>query len=130
LSYGKRKERTNVIAAWSSCKKLFASQTYEHTINKLTFLDWIKTSLLKHLKEGMIVIMDNAPWHKGDDIKELIESTGAKLLKLPPYSPDLNKIEQAWANLKAAVKKAATDIEDFHKNLTTQIHAMGDSKSA
>lgn len=69
--------------------------------------------------------MDNAPWHKGDDIKQLIESTGAKLIKLPPYSPDLNPIEHAWANLKAEVKKAATYIDDFHQNLATQIQAMG-----
>lgn len=71
--------------------------------------------------------MDNAPWHNGDDIKQLIETTGAKLLKLPPYSPDLNKIEKAWANLKAAIKKASSMIPDIHTNLAIQIHIMGSS---
>ncbi len=125
LTYGKRKGRTNIIAAWSSEKKLFASQSYEHTIKKLTFLDWLKTSLLRHLEKGMVVIMDNAPWHKGDDIRQVIESTGAKLLKLPPYSPDLNPIEKAWANLKAAVKKEALNIPDFRENIAAQVKTMG-----
>jgi transposase len=90
----------------------------------------MKTSLLEHLQEGMLVIMDNAPWHKGVDIKELIESTGAKLIMLPPYSPDLNKIEHAWANLKAAVKKASSSIPDIPITIATQIKAMGISNSA
>jgi transposase len=130
LTYGKRQGRTNVIAAWSSDKKLFASQRYEHSIKKLSFLGWIRTCLLNHLQKGMVVIMDNAPWPKGEDVKQLIESTGAKLIRLPPYSPDLNPIEHAWANLKAAVKKASSYITDFRQNLDTQIHAMGVSNCA
>lgn len=125
LTHGKRQGRTNIIAAWSSEKKLFASQSYEHTIKKVSFLEWLKTSLLKHLGKGMVVIMDNAPWHKGDDIKQLIEATGAKLIKLPPYSPDLNPIEKAWANLKAAVKKACPTLSDIRENIATQIKTMG-----
>ncbi|MEM7620224.1 MAG: transposase, partial [Pseudomonadota bacterium] len=80
--------------------------------------------LLQHLKTGMMVIMDNAPWHKGDDIRELIESTGAKLLKLPPYSPGLNPIEKAWANLKNAIKKAKKTISDIGENINMQIKNM------
>jgi transposase len=62
--------------------------------------------------------MDNAPWHKGEEIKKIIEETGAKLLYLPPYSPDLNPIEHAWANLKQFIRKLAhyplTAIEKIH----------------
>jgi transposase len=65
--------------------------------------------------------MNNAPWHIADDIKHVIESTDAKLIRLPPYSPDLNKIEQVWANLKVALKKAASAIPDIHLNPATQI---------
>lgn len=129
LTYGKRQGRTNVIGAWSTNNKLFATQTYDHTINKQTFVAWIKNQLLQHLKKGMVVIMDNAPWHKGNDIRELIESTGAKLIKLPPYSPDLNPIEHAWANLKHYVKSARKYFDSFADNLNAQIINMNHSKS-
>ena len=85
---------------------LFATQLFENiTVNKERFMLWIKTYLVPHLQKGKIVIMDNAPWHKGNDIREAIEETGAKLIFLPPYSPDLNPIEHAWANLKNKLKK-------------------------
>jgi transposase len=124
LVTGKRRKRTNVIGAWSSENKLFATQNYEHTINKQTFLEWIRNNLLPTLKEGFVVIMDNAPWHLGEDIKTLIESTGAKLLKLPPYSPDLNPIEHAWANLKQAIKTHQPTFSDFCENLNEQLKKM------
>ena len=92
-------------------------------------MEWLKTSLLPILKAGMVVIMDNAPWHKGDDIKQLVENTGATLLKLPPYSPDLNPIEHAWANLKKAIRKAAYNVNDMQKNITKQIQYMNHSKT-
>ncbi len=127
LTYGRRKGRTNVIGAWSKGRKLFGTQTYEHTINKAVFIKWLKTKLCPQLEPGQIVIMDNAPWHKGNDIKALIEATGAVMMKLPKYSPDLNPIEQAWANLKAAVRKHAKDIECQKHNIQNQINKMNHS---
>lgn len=129
LTYGKRQGRTNVIGAWSTANKLFATAIYDHTINKQTFLAWIKDHLICHLKAGIVVIMDNAPWHKENDIKELIESSGAKLIKLPPYSPDLNPIEHAWANLKHYVRSAKNIFKSFADNLNTQINKMDHSNS-
>lgn len=128
LTHGKRQGRTNVIGAWSTENKLFATNTYERTVNKQVFMEWLKSHLLPNLKPGMVVIMDNAPWHKGDDIKNLIESTGAQLLKLPPYSPDLNQIEHAWANLKHYVKSAKKDFDNFADNLASQLLKMNHSK--
>jgi len=72
--------------------------------------------------------MDNAPWHRGDKIANLIESTGAKLISLPPYSPALNPIEHAWANLKHYVKSAKKDFEHFSENLAVQLLKMNHSK--
>jgi transposase len=59
------------------------------------------------LKPGDIVVMDNLPAHKGEIVRNRIETTGARLLLLPPYSPDLNPIERAFSKLKALLRKAA-----------------------
>ena len=58
------------------------------------------------LKPGNVVVMDNLSSHKVAGVKQLIENTGAKLLYLPPYSPDLNPIEKAWAKLKQLLRSA------------------------
>jgi transposase len=55
---------------------------------------WTETSLLPTLVTGQVVVMDNATFHKGGRIEELIQSVGCRLLYLPPYSSDLNRIEQ------------------------------------
>ncbi|WP_341749895.1 transposase [Candidatus Tisiphia endosymbiont of Sialis lutaria] len=55
--------------------------------------------LIKELKAGQVVVMDNDSFHKSKKTKELIESVGCKLIFLPPYSPDLNLIEKFWANI-------------------------------
>lgn len=129
LTYGKRKGRTNVIGAWSSEHGLFATQTYDHTVNREVFIAWLKEKLVPHLQVGMTVIMDNAPWHKGQDIRDIIEAKGASLIYLPPYSPDLNPIEHTWANLKTAIKSAKNIIENITENIATQIIKLRKSKS-
>jgi transposase len=63
--------------------------------------------LIPTLIAGDIVVMDNLPVHKILAVRALIEAAGAKLLYLPPYSPDLNPIEMAFAKLKALLRKAA-----------------------
>jgi transposase len=71
------------------------------------FLTYVERCLVPELRPGEIVIMDNLPAHKVDGVQHLIEATGARLLYLPPYSPDLNPIEMAFAKLKALLRKAA-----------------------
>jgi transposase len=63
--------------------------------------------LVPELKPGDIVIMDNLPAHKVTGVREAIEDAGASLIYLPPYSPDLNPIEKAFAKVKAILRKAA-----------------------
>ena len=69
------------------------------------FNGWIQECLLPELRPGQVVVMDNAPFHKSQKTKELIESAGCKLLYQPKYSPDLNPIENVWANLKRKYRK-------------------------
>ena len=62
---------------------------------------------MPELRPGDIVVMDNLSSHKGPRVRALIEAAGAELLFLPPYSPDFNPIENAFAKLKALLRKAA-----------------------
>ena len=71
------------------------------------FLAWTEQMLAPELQPGDLVIMDNLPAHKVKGIRKAIEAQGAELLYLPPYSPDLNPIENAFAKLKALLRKAA-----------------------
>ena len=71
------------------------------------FLACVEQVLLPSLQRGDVVIMDNLPAHCRPAIRVAIEAAGAKLLYLPPYSPDFNPIENAFAKLKALLRKAA-----------------------
>jgi transposase len=70
------------------------------------FVEYVGQCLAPSLKPGDIVIIDNLPAHKRDDARQIIEAAGASLIYLPPYSPDLNPIEQSFAKLKANLRKA------------------------
>ena len=75
-------------------------------INGRIFLAYVEQFLVPTLKPGDIVIMDNLGSHKGLAVRRAIRAAGAKLLFLPPYSPDLNPIEQVFAKLKTLLRKA------------------------
>ena len=79
----------------------------EGPIDGESFRTYVGRVLLPTLRAGDIVIMDNLGSHKGKGVRKLIRSTGAKLLFLPKYSPDLNPIEQVFAKLKQLLRKAA-----------------------
>lgn len=76
-------------------------------MNGAIFLAYIEQFLAPTLKPDDIVIMDNLPAHKVNGIRLAIEAAGAKLMYLPPYSPDLNPIEMMFSKLKALLRKAA-----------------------
>jgi transposase len=76
-------------------------------INREAFEIYVEKVLIPELPNKAIVIMDNLSSHKGPKVRALIQATGATLLYLPPYSPDFNPIENAFAKLKALLRKAA-----------------------
>jgi transposase len=76
-------------------------------INAASFLAYVEQFLAPTLKPGDIVVMDNLSSHKSRAIRAALRTVGAKLLFLPPYSPDLNPIEQVFAKLKTLLRKAA-----------------------
>jgi transposase len=75
-------------------------------INGAIFLEWIEQFLVPTLRPGDVVILDNLRSHKGRATRRAIRKTGAHLIFLPPYSPDLNPIEQVFAKLKTLFRKA------------------------
>jgi transposase len=81
-------------------------------INGESFLIYVREVLLPTLRQGDIVVMDNLGSHKAKIIRHLLRSVGARLMFLPPYSPDLNPIEQFFAKLKHELRKVRARSED------------------
>ena len=79
--------------------------TYKGTLDGTLFLAYVTQCLVPTLKNGDIVIMDNASPHKVKGVVEAIESAGAYVLWLPTYSPDLNPVEQLWSKVKSYLRK-------------------------
>jgi transposase len=101
LKSGRRQGRVNIIAALCNQNPI-APFTIEGACNRTVLETWLESCLLPTLTIGQVVVMDNATFHKGGRIRELIETAGCQLLYLPPYSPDLNL---HWAML-VKVKKS------------------------
>jgi transposase len=87
------------------------------------FETYLQRLLAPSLKPGLVVVMDNLSSHKGGRVKELIEERGCKLLYLPPYSPDLNPIEEAFAKIKGLLRKAGARTREAL--IEALIEAMG-----
>jgi transposase len=78
----------------------------EGATTREVFEAYLEHVLVLSLRPGQVVVMDNLTSHKGGRVKELIEGIGCELLYLPPYSPDLNPIEQAFSKVKALLRRA------------------------
>jgi transposase len=99
--------KTTTFVAGLRLGGMVAPMVLDGPIDREAFQAYLDQVLGPELKRGDIVIMDNLPSHKGGRIREAIETAGARLLYLPPYSPDFNPIENAFAKLKALLRKAA-----------------------
>jgi transposase len=90
---------------------------FNGSCNTKLFETWVEELLIKELKPGQFVVMDNASFHKSQRTKELIESVGCKLIFLPPYSPDLSPIEKFWANMKRWIKDRISSFDKLYNAL-------------
>jgi transposase len=102
--HGHRK--TTTLIAGLRTSGMVAPMVLDGPINGDWFQAYVAQVLVPELRPGDIVIMDNLSSHKRAAIRELIEAADARLLFLPPYSPDFNPIEKAFARLKAMLRKA------------------------
>ena len=99
LRSGDRRPRTSLIAALVE-RKLAAPMLFSGTCNTQIFNQWLEEMLCPMLGPDDVVVMDNAAFHKSQRTAELIAQTGAILLFLPPYSPDIMPIEKTFGTLK------------------------------
>ena len=100
--------RTQTFLAGLRRDGLTAPCVFDGPINGQKFLAYVEQILVPTLKPSDVVVMDNLASHKGPAVRRAIRAAGARLIFLPPYSPDLNPIEQAFAKLKHMLRKAQT----------------------
>jgi transposase len=112
--------KTSTFVAGLRTTGFTAPLVIDGAMNGSVFLAYVEQMLAPTLSAGDFVIMDNLPSHKVAGVRDAIEARGAKLIYLPPYSPDLNPIEQAFAKLKALLRKIAA------RTVTTLWDALGD----
>lgn len=113
----KKAERTtryNITAALNK-NLLFAPFLFEGYSSQATYEVYVEQVLAPALRPGMVVVIDNASFHKSKKIVDLIEAVNCKILFLPPYSPDFNPIEHHWAAVKNAIRRAANSAINFYQ---------------
>ena len=98
--------RTLTFIAALRCDQIAAPCVFDGPINGRAFQAYVEQVLVPTLKPGDVVILDNLGSHKGQAVRRAVRKAGANLLFLPPYSPDLNPIEQAFAKLKHLLRHA------------------------
>jgi transposase len=104
--------KTTTFVAGLRITGLDAPMLLDGPMNAGGFRTYVEQVLLRSLKPGDIVVMDNLSAHKVEGVRQMIQQAGAQLLYLPPYSPDLNPIEMAFAKLKALLRGAAKRTHD------------------
>ncbi len=110
---GNRKgKRISVIAVRNHKHQLLHPFYFEGSTNKEIFKTYLTKILLLNLPKDSYLIMDNASFHKGEEIENLIKESNIKLIYLPTYSPDLNPIEKKWAQVKYYYRKLTHYFED------------------
>jgi transposase len=105
LPHGHWKMISTIVAM--SVNGIVASASFDGATDTELFVLFVREALVPLLKPGQVLVMDNLPAHKSPQIDRLIEPTGARVLRLPPYSPDFNPIEMAISKVKTVLRKLA-----------------------
>ena len=113
---GRKYERTGIVAAQIG-KALLAPLTYDGAMDSLLFEMWFENCLLPALPKTAVIVMDNASFHRKNKLLSLIEKSGHRLIFLPPYSPELNPIENFWGWLKRYLRKTLPLHSSLHDAL-------------
>jgi len=101
---GRKYQRTSIVAAQVG-KKILAPMQYDGSIDSTLFEYWFQTWLLLNLPEKSVIVMDNATFHRKSRLISLAQTRKHEVIFLPPYSPELNRIELFWSWLKRHLRK-------------------------
>ena len=119
--------KTHTLLAAIRPRGWSAAMVLKGPVDADAFVTYVEQCLVPTLKPGEIVILDNVSSHHDDRVRPLIQRTGAKLYYLPPYSPDLTPIENAFSQLKASLKRLG---EKTFDGLTSAVGRLLDATSA
>ena len=114
---GRKYKRTSIVAGKCG-KKILAPLSYEGTTDSALFEFWFEHVLIPELSAGQIIVLDNATFHRKNKLYNLAEKAGCSVIFLPPYSPDLNPIENFWAWLKHKMKDMLRRCDGFDEALS------------
>lgn len=105
-SVPRNRGKNTTLLASMSVQGMGSSLAVEGATTAAVFETYVERVLAPTLRKGQVVVMDNLSAHKGERVKQLIEGLGCELVYLPPYSPDLNPIEEAFGKMKDLIRKA------------------------
>jgi transposase len=123
-SVPRNRGKNTTLLASMSVEGMGLSLAVEGATNSEVFETYVERVLAPALRRDQVVVMDNLSAHKGERVRELIEGRGCELLYLPPYSPDLNPIEEAFSKIKDLMRKAEA------RSRQTLLEALGAAISA
>ena len=114
---GKKFKRTNIVAGKCG-NRIIAPFQYSGSTDSILFEFWFEHIFLKELPEGFFIVMDNASFHRKTILLEKAAARGCHIIFLPPYSPDLNPIENFWAWLKGTLRGILPRFENLDAALS------------
>jgi transposase len=122
------KGKNLTIIAAIAITGVLAALSFFGSNNAITFLFYVTEVLVPQLNDTMVVVMDNLNLHCSDEVRTAIENTGAKLIFLPTYSPDLSPIEMFWSKVKSILRSIAPrTTEQLHAAITLAFNSVSES---
>lgn len=118
---GRKYKRVGIVAAQLG-QKILSPMEYSGTMDSVLFEFWFEQQLLPALPPKAVIVMDNASFHRKEQLIRVAQKHGFRLIFLPPYSPELNPIEHFWAWLKRQLRSSLASCSSFDDALFTAFH--------